>query len=105
MSRYNLPMPRRAAQLLEEARQLPTAEQVWLIDSLMGEQGAMSDEAFAAWQKEVGESEPGYDEWFRRGIEEALADDSPGTPHEEVMQDIARILRSSRTVQRLKQSA
>jgi hypothetical protein len=94
-----------AAQLLEEARQLPSADQTWLIDNLLGEHGAMSDEAFAAWQKEVGEPDPGYDEWFRKGVEEALADDSPGTPHEEVMQDIARILRSSRKVQRLKQSA
>ena len=98
-------MTRRAGQILEEARHLTTAEQIWLVDNLMGEQGAMSDEAFEAWQKEVGEPETGYDEWFRKGIEEALADDSPGTPHEEVMQDIARILRSSRTVQRLKQSA
>ncbi|MGB6728660.1 MAG: hypothetical protein WBE74_22400 [Terracidiphilus sp.] len=84
---------------------MPTAEQVWLIDNLMGERGAMSDEAFADWQKEVGEPEPGYDEWFRKGVEEALADDSPGTPHQEVMQDIARILRASRKAQRLKQSA
>lgn len=65
----------------------------------------MSDEAFAAWQKEVGEPEPGYEEWFRAGVEEALADDSPGTPHEEVMQDIAKILRSAREAHRLKESA
>ena len=33
----------------------------------LGEEGAMSDEAFAAGQKEVGEPESGYDEWFRPG--------------------------------------
>ena len=46
---------------------------------------AVSDEAFAAGQKEVGEPEPGYEEWFRKGVEEALADTSEGIPHEEAM--------------------
>lgn len=104
-SRYNLPMTRTAAELLEEARQLSTAERDWLLENLLGESGAMSDGAFAAWQKEVGEPEPGYDEWFRAGVEEALADTSPGTPHEEVMRDVATILRLARDAQRLKESA
>lgn len=31
------------------------------------------------------EPEPGYDEWFRAGVEEALADTSEDIPHEEAM--------------------
>lgn len=98
-------MPRTAAELLEEARHLPPAERDWLVENLLGESLPMTDEEFAAWQEEVGEPEPGYDEWFRAGVEEALADTSPGTPHEEVMRDIATILRSARGAQRPKESA
>ncbi|MGD0910256.1 MAG: hypothetical protein ABR928_00080 [Terracidiphilus sp.] len=92
-------MPRRAAQILEEAPQLPTAEQIWLVDNLMGEQGLMSDEAFAAWQKEVGEPEPGYDEWFRKGVEQALADKSGDVPHDEAMKQFHRSIRRARKLQ------
>jgi hypothetical protein len=79
-------MTRTAAQLLEEARQLPPSDLDWLIQNLLseGEDGS-EEERFAAWQKEVGEPEPGYDEWFRAGVEEALADTSPDTPHEVAM--------------------
>jgi hypothetical protein len=80
-------MARTAAQLLEDARQLPPAERDWLIENLLGEEGLPSDEAFAAWKKEVGEPEPGYDEWFRAGVEEALADTSGDIPHEEAMKE------------------
>jgi hypothetical protein len=85
--RYDHPMARTAAQLLEDARQLPPAERDWLIENLLGEEGLTSDEAFAAWQKEAGEPEPGYDEWFRAGVEEALADTSGDIPHEEAMKE------------------
>jgi len=51
---------------------------------------------------EVGEPEPGYDEWFRKGVEEALADTSPGIPHEEVEKEIGNILRAAREAKRLK---
>lgn len=98
-------MPHTAAQILEEARKLPLAERHWLIDTLSSENDQVAEEAFVAWQKEVGEPEPGYEEWFRAGVEEALADDSPGTPHEEVMQEIARLLHSAREAQKLKESA
>lgn len=98
-------MPHTAAEILEEARKLPLAERHWLIDTLMSENDQAAEEAFAAWQKEVGEPEPGYEEWFRAGVEEALADDSPGTPHEEVMRDIGNILRSAREAKKLKESA
>ena len=91
-----------AQKLLEEARQLPPAERDWFIENLLGEESAMSDEAFAAWQMEVGEPEPGYDEWFRKGVEEALADTSPGIPHEEVEKEIGNILRAAREAKRLK---
>jgi len=95
----------RAAQLLEEIRQLPATERDWLIDNLIGEESAMSDEAFAAWQKEVGEPESGYDEWFRQGVEKALADTSPDIPHEQVEQEIGNILRGAREAKRLKETA
>jgi hypothetical protein len=89
-------MKRSAAQLLEDIRQLPPAERKWVIENLLREVTPMSDEAFAAWQKEVGEPEPGYDEWFRKGVEEALEDPSPGIPHEQVMKGLERMIRSAR---------
>jgi hypothetical protein len=76
-----------AQKILDEARQLPPAERDWLIENLIGEEGAMSDEAFAKWQKEVGDPEPGYEEWFRAGVEEALADESGDISHEEAMKE------------------
>lgn len=85
-----------AQRLLDEARQLPSNERDWLVENLLGEEGAMSDEAFAAWQKEAGEPEPGYDEWFRAGVEEALADTSPDTPHEEAMKEFHSAIRRAR---------
>lgn len=36
--------------------------------------------------------EPGYDEWFRRKVQESLDDDSPGIPREEVMREMREIL-------------
>jgi hypothetical protein len=103
--RYNFVMSPNAQRLLDEARQLPPNERDWLIENLIGEEGAMSDEAFAAWQKEAGEPEPGYDEWFRQGVEKALADTSPDIPHEQVEQEIGDILRRAREAKRLKASA
>jgi hypothetical protein len=52
-----------------------------------------SEEAFAAWQKEIGEPEPGYEEWFRKGVEEALIDTSPDIPHEQAMEEFAQMIR------------
>lgn len=106
ISRYNLPMSRTAAQLLEEARQLPPGDLDWLVQNLLSdEDGTTEEERFAAWQKEVGEPEPGYEEWFRAGVEEALADDSGDVPHEEVVKDIANLLQRARKAQRLRASA
>jgi hypothetical protein len=86
VSRYNLSMSRSAAEILEEARQLPPGDLDWLVQSLVHEDDeALKEEEFAAWQKEAGEPEPGYDEWFRAGVEEALADTSGDFPHEEAM--------------------
>ena len=87
-SRYNLHMSRTAHELLEEARQLPPGDLNWLIQNLLQEgDGGTEEEKLAAWGKDVGEPEPGYDEWFRTGVEEALADTSPDTPHEEAMKE------------------
>lgn len=105
-SRYNLYMSRTAAELLEEARQLPPGDFNWLIRNLLSDRDRGSEEGrFAAWQKEVGEPEPGYDEWFRAGVEEAMADTAGDVPHEEVVKDIANILARAREAQRLKASA
>ena len=79
-------MNRSASEILEDARQLPPGELDWLVENLVNEgPGGMSEEEFAAWQKDVGEPEPGYEEWFRAGVEEALADTSGDIPHEEAM--------------------
>ena len=91
-----------AQRILDEARQLPPGERDWLAEQLLM---SANEEAFAALEKEYGKPEPGYDEWFRAGVEEALADKSPGIPHEQVMQEIAEILTSAREKQRLKESA
>jgi len=104
--RYNLSMSRSAAEILEEARQLPPGELDWLVQNLLHEgDDSAEEERFAAWQKDVGEPEPGYDEWFRAGVEEALADTSPDVPHEVVVKEIAALLRTARESQRLKASA
>jgi hypothetical protein len=94
-----------ADKILEEARQLTPAERDWLIENLIAEQGPMSDETFAVWQKNVGEPEPGYNEWFRKGVGEALADPSPDISHEQVAKEIGGILEAARERKRLKQSA
>ena len=96
-SRYNLPMSRTAAKLLEEARQLPAEELDWLIQNLLHEgDGASEEEAYAAWQKEVGKPELGYEDWFRAGVEEALADKSPDIPHEVAMKQFHHAIRRAR---------
>jgi hypothetical protein len=99
-------MNRTAAELLEDARKLPPGDLDWLIQNLLDEGDGMSEEEkFAAWQKDVGEPEPGYEEWFRAGVEEALADTSGDIPHEEVVVEIANVLRTAREAQRMKASA
>ena len=99
-------MSRTAAEILEDARQLPPGDLDWLIQNLLGEgDGVSQEEAFAAQRKEYGEPEPGYDEWFRAGVEEALADTSGDVPHEEVVKEIGNILRAAREAKRLKASA
>jgi len=90
-------MSRTAAELLEEARQLPPGEFDWLVQNLLSEGDGISDEEkFAAWQKDVGEPEPGYDEWFRAGVEEALADTSGDISHEEAMKDFHKAILRAR---------
>jgi hypothetical protein len=92
-----------AQRLLDEIRQLPATERDWVIENLIGEEGALSDEAFAAWQKEAGEPEPGYEEWFRTGVEEALTvDDSEDIPHDEAMRQFHDAIVRAR---KLKQTA
>jgi hypothetical protein len=99
-------MKRTAAQILKDARQLPPGDLDWLIQNLLDEgKGASEEAAYAAWQKEAGEPEPGYEEWFRAGVEEALADTSPGIPHEEVVKEMAELLRAAREAKKLKASA
>ena len=80
-------MPDSAA-LLETARQLPQEER----DALLR---ALQEDEFAAWQKEAGEAELAYDEWFRASAEEALADTTPGVPHEEAVQEMATLMHAA----------
>jgi hypothetical protein len=91
-------MSRTAAEILEDARQLPPADFEWLLDSLIdaAPTDAKSEQEFAAWQKEVGEPEPGYHEWFRAGVEEALADTSGDVSHEEAMEHFHDAIRKAR---------
>ena len=99
-------MNRSAAKILEDARQLPPGDLDWLVRNLLQEgDGTSEEEAYATWRKNVGEPEPGYEEWFRAGVEEAMADPSGDVPHEEVVKDLANLLRSAREAQRLKASA
>lgn len=91
-----------AQKILDATRQLSPKERDWLTEQLLIQQ---NEEAFASIEARYGKPEPGYDEWFRAGVEEALKDDSPGIPHEKVMQEIAEILTSAREKQRLKESA
>jgi hypothetical protein len=99
-------MSRNAAEILEDARQLPPGDLDWLVRNLLKEEdGGSEEEAYAAWQKNVGEPEPGYEEWFRAGVEEAMADTSGDVPHEEVVKDLANLLRAAREAHRLKASA
>ena len=88
-------MPQTAAELLEAARQLPSEERDWLLQSLQ-------EEEFAAWQKKAGVPEPGYNEWFAKQVQEALDDNRPGIPHEQVMRDARSAIRRAAKV---KQSA
>lgn len=90
-----------AQKILEEARQLPPDQQDWLAEQLLI---SANEDAFSALEKEYGEPEPGYDEWFRAGVEEALADKSPDVPHEEVVKEIGNLLRAARE-KKLKASA
>lgn len=97
--RYNLHMSRTAAQLLEEARQLPPGDLNWLVQNLLIEEdGRSEEERFAAWQKEVGPPEPGYDAWFQAGVEEALADTSGDVPHQKAMKHFHSAILMARKV-------
>jgi hypothetical protein len=95
-------MNRSAAEILEDARQLPSSDLDWLVQNLLQEEDAGMH---AAWRKDLGEPESGYEEWFRAGVEEALADTSPGIPHKVVVEETANQLRAAREAQRLKASA
>jgi hypothetical protein len=91
--RYNYSMNRSASEILEDARQLPPGELQWLMQGLRREADVAAEEEFAAWQKEVGEPEPGYDEWFRAGVEGALADTSGDISHEDAMKELHEHIR------------
>lgn len=53
----------------------------------------------------LGKPDPGYEEWFRTQVEEALTDKSRGVPHKAVVEDIAKVLRAVREAQKLKAGA
>ncbi|MFN8722089.1 MAG: hypothetical protein ACK5YI_14795 [Rhodospirillales bacterium] len=43
--------------------------------------------------RDDGETEPGYDEWFRAKVEAAMNSTEPTIPHEEVMAEMRALLR------------
>ena len=45
---------------------------------------------------ETEEQAASYDAWFRRKIEAALKDNSPGVPHDEVMAEMQAIIEAKR---------
>jgi hypothetical protein len=89
---------RTAAEILEEARRLSAKERALIAETLLSE-------AYDRWQSKLEAPESGYDEWFHAGVEEALADTSPGISHEDVVEQIKKVLRSSREAKRYKASA
>ena len=89
-----------AQKLLEEARKLPRSERDWLIDNLLVEEASTSEEEYAAWRESAGEPEPGYEEWFRAGVEEALADTSGDVPHEEMMKQFREAIARARKLKK-----
>jgi hypothetical protein len=88
-----------AQRLLDAAQKLPPDERDWLAEQLLS---GMNEETLSALEKEFGKPEPGYDEWFRTSVTEALADSSPDIPHEEAMKQFHEAIRRAR---KLKQSA
>jgi hypothetical protein len=88
-------MRRRFDEVRQLAMQLPESQRLAL---------ALDLSADVTVHPGLGEPEPGYEEWFRAGVEEALLDTSEGIPHNEVVSDIANVLRSAREA-RLKASA
>jgi len=90
-----------AQRILDEARQLPPEQREWLAEQLLIQS---NEEAFAALEEKYGEPEPGYDEWARAHIEEALADDSPDVPHEQVMREMDQMIQRVKR-EKLKETA
>lgn len=88
-----------AQRILDQARQLPSKERDWLAEQLLIQQ---NEDAFASLEAEYGKPEPGYDEWFRAGVEEALADTSGDVSHEEAMKEFHEAIQRAR---KLKASA
>jgi hypothetical protein len=90
-------MPRTAQQILDDALKLPAKEKKWLTEQLFALQ---NERAFAAIEKEYGKPEPGYEEWFRAEVEEALADKSPGIPHQEAMKRFHNAIQKARKLKK-----
>jgi len=91
-------MPRTAQQILDDARQLAPDEREWLAEQLFIK---ANEEAFSALDQEYGKPEAGYDEWFRAGVEEALADDGSGdVPHEDAMKQFHEAIQKARKMKK-----
>jgi hypothetical protein len=91
-------MARTAQQILDDARQLAPDERDWLAEQLLI---GFNEDAFSALKKEYGEPEAGYEEWFRAGVEEALADDGSGdVPYEEAMKQFHKAIQKARKMKK-----
>ena len=71
-------MPMTAAEILEAAHQLAMEDQQWLLHSLLAEEEA-------AWRKETGEPESGYNQWLAERVQKSLADTGPRIANDEAM--------------------
>lgn len=80
-------MPHTLEELRQMALQLTAGERLALADAIMADLQSDAD---------LGESEPGYDAWFRAGVEEALADESGDVSHEEAMRQFHEAILNAR---------
>jgi DNA-damage-inducible protein J len=87
--RVGVEVQKRAAEVLE--REGLTIEQA--VERMLertAEEGTLPFASDGAVTDVPGDKDAAYDAWFRTQVQEALADDSPGIPHEEVEAEWAK---------------
>jgi hypothetical protein len=90
-------MSRSAANILEDARQLPPDDLAWVVQNLLQEEvGEARENIHAVWRKDLGEPKSGYEDWFRAGLVEALTDESQDIPYDEAMKHFHHAISEAR---------